>query len=112
MERGDIYWVDLGEPFGSEPGYTRPVVIIQDDMFNASALATVIILSLTGNVTLRKMPGCVFLSQYETGLPKDCVANATQLRTIDRARLKTKAGALEPDSLRLLDEALRSVLGV
>jgi mRNA interferase MazF len=95
MRRGDIFWADLGEPIGSEPGFRRPVLVIQSDGYNASKLATTIVLSLTSNVNLRKAPGCVALAKEETGLPKDSVANVTQLRTLDRSRLSEHLGQLD-----------------
>ena len=112
MRRGDICWVDLGEPIGSEPGYRRPVLIVQDDSFNASKLATVIVISLTSNVELRKMPGCVYLSADETGLPKESVVNATQIRTIDKKRIEEHVGQLDDSTMFMIDNALKRVLGI
>ena len=112
MKRGDICWVDLGDPIGSEPGYKRPVLIIQDDEFNVSKLATVVVLSLTSNVDLRKMPGCVYLSSVETGLPKDSVVNATQFRTIDKGRIEEYVGQLDDATMFIIDNAIKRVLGL
>ncbi len=112
MRRGDIFWADLGEPIGSEPGFRRPVLIIQSDAYNASKLATAIVLSLTSNLDLRKAPGCVFLSIRETGLPKDSVANVTQIRTLDRSRLSEHMGQLDDSTMFMIDTALRRVLSL
>lgn len=112
MRRGDIFWVDLGDPAGSEPGYRRPALVIQADVFNNSRLATVVVLSMTSNVALKSVPGCVFLPSFETGLPKDSVANATQLRTIDKNRLEEHIGQVDDASMLMLDNALKSVLGL
>lgn len=112
MRRGDIFWADLGEPVGSEPGYRRPVLVVQDDEFNVSKIATVIVLSITSNLELRKFPGCVFLKDNETGLDKDSVANCTQIRTIDRARLDEHVGQVDDSTMFMIDTAIRRVLGV
>ena len=112
MRRGDICWADLGEPVGSEPGFMRPVVVIQNDLINNSRLATVIVLALTSNLRLRGFPGCVLLREDETGLPKDSIANATQLRTIDRSRLVETVGQLDDSTMFLVDTELRSVLSL
>lgn len=112
MRRGDVFWADLGEPIGSEPGYLRPVLIIQADPFNGSKLATTIVLSMTSNLDLRKAPGCVLLTLKETGLTKDSVANVTQLRTLDKARLQDHVGQLDDATMLLVDTALRRVLSL
>ena len=112
MQRGDIRWADLGEPIGSEPAYQRPVLVIQNDEVNRSRLATVIVLSLTSNLKLTGLPGCVLLRESETGLPKDSIANATQIRTIDRARLSDQVGQLDDAIMYLIDNALRSILAL
>jgi mRNA interferase MazF len=112
MRRGDVFWADLGEPIGSEPGFVRPVLVIQADAFNGSKLATTIVLSMTSNLELRKAPGCVLLTTKETGLNKDSVANVTQLRTLDRSRLGEHVGELDDSAMLLIDTALRRVLSI
>ena len=112
MRRGDIFWADLGDPMGSEPGYIRPVLVIQDDAFNGSKLATTIVLSLTSNIDLRKVPGCVFIAKNESGLPKDSVANMTQLRTIDKTRIGDHVGQIDDATMVIIDGALRRVLSL
>jgi mRNA interferase MazF len=112
IRRGDLFWVDLGIPMGSEPGFRRPVIVIQDDTMNASGLATIIVLSLTSNLGLRSLPGCILLTAEETGLPKDSVANAGQLRTIDKARLCEHIGHLDAPTMFMVDNTLRHVLGL
>jgi len=112
MRRGDIFWADLGEPIGSEPGFCRPVLVIQSDAYNASKLATGIVLSLTSNINLRKAPGCILLTKQETGLPKDSVANVTQIRSIDRSRLEEHMGQLDDSTMFMIDSALRRVLSL
>ena len=92
MRRGDIFWADLGDPIGSDPGFRRPVLVNQSDGYKVSKLATTIVLSLTSNMNLRKALGCVLLTKQETGLPKDSVANVTQMRTLDGGRLSEHLG--------------------
>ena len=112
MMRGDIYWADLGDPLGSEPGFRRPVLVIQDDAYNRSRLATVVVLGMTTNLGLSRFPGCVLISAAESGLPKDSVCNASQIRTIDRQRLVEPVGQLDAEAMFAIDGALRSVLGL
>jgi mRNA interferase MazF len=112
MIRGDIYWADLGEPIGSEPGHRRPVLVVQADEFNSSRLATIIVLGLTTNLDLRKVPGCVLLSMAETGLSKDSVCNVTQIKTIDRRRIGDHVGQLDDATMFIIDNAMRRVLGL
>lgn len=101
IRRGEIWWADLGEPRGSEPGYRRPVLVVQADTYNRSDLATVIVLSLTTNRRLADMPGNVDITANESGLRTDSVANVTQLATIDKSWLEERAGVL---SASLMDE--------
>jgi mRNA interferase MazF len=112
MIRGDVFWADLGDPIGSEPGNRRPVLIVQADEFNGSRLATVIVLGITTNLNLKNVPGCVFLSSTETGLPKDSICNVTQIRTIDRRRIDDHVGQLDDSVMFIVDNALRRVLGI
>jgi mRNA interferase MazF len=112
MIRGDIFWADLGDPMGSEPGYRRPVLVVQADEFNGSKLATIIILGLTTNLGLRRIPGCVVLNAAETGLTKDVVCNASQIKTIDRRRLDEHVGQLDDATMFMVDNAMRRVLGL
>jgi mRNA interferase MazF len=112
VERGQIWWADLGEPDGSEPGFRRPVLIVQDDAFNRSRLRTVIVLVLTTNLRLLDAPGNVLLPAKSTGLPKDSVANVSQVVTVDRAFLLELAGRLRGQLLRDVERGLRFVLGL
>ena len=82
--QGGVYWVDLGEPIGSEPGFVRPVVVVQGDRLNRSRLRTVVCVALTSNLKWAEAPGNVLLPAKLTGLPKDSAANVTQIITVDR----------------------------
>ena len=110
--RGDIWWADLGEPRGSGAGYRRPVLIVQDDPFNRSNLATVIVLSLTSNPQLAAMPGNVFAPREQSGLAKDSVINVTQITAIDKNWLEEYAGHLPGHLLTQVDRGLSLVLGL
>ncbi len=94
MIRGDIWWVDLGVPFGSEPGFKRPVVLIQDDSFNRSNIQTVIVASITTNLKLADAPGNIYIEPEESGLPKNGMINISQISTIDKKRLTQKVSRL------------------
>jgi len=112
IERGEVWWADLGEPDGSEPGYRRPVVIVQSDAFNRSRLRTVIAVVLMTNVRLVEAPGNVLLPAKATGLPKDSVANVSQVVTVDRDFLLERAGRVRGQLLKDLDKGLRLVLAL
>ena len=111
VERGQIWWADLGEPAGSAPGYRRPVVVVQGDSFNRSRIATVVCVPLTSNPRLADMPGNVSLTAKDTGLPKDSVANVSQPVTLDRAMLTEATGKLPDAKLELVLYGIDVVLG-
>lgn len=111
VNRGDIHWCDLGEPRGSAPAKRRPVLVIQADDRNRSRLATTIVAVLTSNTRLAAMPGNVFLPAFASGLPKDSVANLTQLVTVDRRELDPHPAGQVPGHLMAhIDAGLRQVL--
>ena len=112
IERGEVWWADLGEPDGSEPGYRRPVVIVQSDAFNRSRLRTVIAVVLMTNARLVEAPGNVLLPAKATGLPKDSVANVSQVITVDRDFLLERAGRIRGQVLQDIDKGLRLVLAL
>jgi mRNA interferase MazF len=112
VSRGEVWWADLGEPLGSEPGYRRPVLVISSDRFNASRISTVIVAAITSNVRLAAAPGNVRLARRTAGLQKESVVNVTSLLTLDRARLEDRSGAVAPATLREIDDGLRLALAV
>ena len=112
LAQGEIWWADLPEPQGSGPGLRRPVVIVQGDPLNRSKIATAICVPLTSNVAWVKAPGNVLLSAKATGLPKDSVANVTQVVTLDRDFLREPAAKLPPKLLQQVDAGLRLALGL
>jgi mRNA interferase MazF len=110
MYRGEIWWANLPEPVGSEPGYDRPVLIIQDDTFTQSNINTVIVVMITSNLKLAAAPGNVLLPRAASGLPKDSVANVSQILTLDKKFLIERIGSL-PDELQLeVDDGIRTIL--
>jgi mRNA interferase MazF len=112
VERGQVWWTDLAAPDGSEPGYNRPVLIVQSDAFNRSRIHTVIAVVLSTNARLIDAPGNVLLPAKVTGLPKDSVANVSQLITVDRDFLGELAGRLRGQLLKDVENGLRLVLGL
>ena len=110
MGRGEIWWADLPEPRGSEPGYRRPVLVIQSNSFNQSGIRTVVVAILTGNLRLADAPGNVLLPAKATGLPRDSVVNVSQLLTLDRSFLTEEVGKLPSHVLADVDAGLRLVL--
>lgn len=108
--RGDIWWADLPEPVGSEPGDRRPAVVVQTDYLNVSRIRTTLVVLLTSNLDLADAPGNVRIPARSTGLPRDSVANVTQLLTVERSRLTDYIGRVPPAKLRQIDAGLRLVL--
>ncbi|HEX3557261.1 MAG TPA: type II toxin-antitoxin system PemK/MazF family toxin [Thermoanaerobaculia bacterium] len=100
----------LPEPIASEPGYRRPIVIVQSDDFNRSEIRTVLAVILTTNLRLSEVSGNVLLLSCQTGLPKDCVANVSQVVTADKSFLTEKVGSLSPFLLERVEEGLRMIL--
>ena len=112
VERGEVWWADLGEPVGAEPGYRRPIIIVQADAFNRSRIDTVIALILTSNLQLLDAPGNVLVRTKESGLPKDSVANVSQVVTLDREMLTERVARLPKRIMRRIDDGLRLVLSL
>jgi mRNA interferase MazF len=112
VERGSIWWADLEPPTGSAPGFRRPVLVMQADAFNRSTLQTTIAVILTSNLRLAEAPGNVRLTARDTGLPKDSVANVTQVVTLDRDVLTECLGTLSARHVRRVEDGLRLVLGL
>lgn len=110
IERGGIYWADLGPPTGSRPAKRRPVLIVSSDSYNNSRLATVLAAVLTSNTGLADLPGNVFLSANASGLPRDSVVNVTALVTLNKTELAEQAGHVPLMLLREVDRGLRAVL--
>lgn len=100
VKQGDIYWVDLGEPTGSAPGYSHPHVVVQNDEFNSSQISTIVVCALTSNLKRASSPGNVLLNVGEGNLPKRSVVNISQISTVDRSQLQEKIGTLSNGRVR------------
>jgi mRNA interferase MazF len=109
--QGEVYWSDLGPPEGSEPAGRRPVLVVQHDRFNRSAISTTVVAAITSNLRLAAMPGNVRLRQGEAGLPRPSVVNVSQLRTVDRTRLGARLGMLGATRRREVLSGLAVLLG-
>lgn len=111
IAQGEIRWADLPAPSGSEPGYRRPVLVVQCDAFNRSRIRTVVCLALTSNLRWADAPGNVLLEADVTGLPKDSVVNVSQFVTLERDWLGERAGALPEGKLELVLAGIDILLG-
>jgi mRNA interferase MazF len=111
IAQGHVYWANLPDPTGSGPGFRRPVLVIQGDALNRSRLRTVVCVPLTSNLRWAEAPGNVMLPAKTTGLPKDSVANNSQLITLDRALLTEEVGKLSKRQLDLILSGIDIVLG-
>jgi mRNA interferase MazF len=111
VAQGETWWANLPEPTGSGPGFRRPVVVVQGDALNRSRIATVVCVPLTSNLAWAEAPGNVLLSSKLTGLPKDSVANASQIIALDRRYLTERVGKLPPKKLTLVMDGIDVVLG-
>jgi len=112
VERGTVWWADLADPRGSEPGYRRPLLVIQADSFNRSRIRTIIAVVLTSNLRLVDAPGNVLIPARASGLRKDSIANVSQIVTLDRAYLVELVGTMDSKTLRQVESGLRLVLGL
>lgn len=112
MRRGEIWWASLPDPQGSGPGFRRPVLVIQNDPFNASRIRTVIVATITSNLRLAEAPGNVLLDMGESGLPRDSVINVSQVLTLDKSFLTERVSALQSEAMARVDNGLKLVLGL
>lgn len=112
IERGGLYWADLGPAVGSRPAKRRPVLVIQADSYNTSRLATVLAAVVTSHTVLATMPGNTFLPATATGLSRDSVVNVTALITLNKADLGDRIGAAPLSLMREVDRGLRRILNL
>ncbi|MCL2639913.1 MAG: type II toxin-antitoxin system PemK/MazF family toxin [Phycisphaerales bacterium] len=111
ISQGDVWWTDFGDPIGSAPGYRRPAIVVQSDILNRSNIATVICVPLTSNLKWERMLGNVFLSAKTTGLPKDSVANVSQITTLNKSSLIEYVGKIPTKNLQLVLAGIDVILG-
>jgi mRNA interferase MazF len=110
INQGDVFWVDLGEPAGSEPAYRHLYLVIQNNVFNRSRISTVVVCSLTSNLQRVESPGNVLLEKGEANLPKSSVVNITQLFTVDKRDLTEKIGSISRDRITQVLEGIELLI--
>ena len=110
IRQGDIYWIDLEEPHGSEPGYRHPHVVVQNNLFNRSQIRTVLVCPLTSNLKRAGAPGNVLLDKKEANLPKPSVVNVSQVFTVDKSQLSDYIGTLSSRRMRQILEGIKLVI--
>lgn len=111
IAQGEVWWADLEVPIGSEPGYRRPIVVVQGNPLNRSRISTVVCIPLTSNLIWASAPGNTLLPKKATRLSKDSVANASQIITLDRSLLTERASRLAPKLLTQILHGIDVVLG-
>ncbi len=111
ISQGDVWWADLPEPSGSGPGFRRPVIVVQGEALNRSRVATTACVPLTSNLRWADAPGNVLLTSRMTGLPKDSVANVSQIIALDKSVLTERAGRLSATKTELVLSGIDVILG-
>jgi mRNA interferase MazF len=106
INQGDIFWIDLKEPSGSEPGYRHPHIVIQNNLFNRSRINTVVVCALTSNLKRAKAPGNVLLDKGEANLPKKSVINVSQIFTVNKSDISEKIGSLTRERFNQVYEGI------
>jgi mRNA interferase MazF len=112
MIRGELWWADFGIPFGSEPGFRRPVLIIQNNDFNRSNINTIIVIPLTTNLRYENAPGNIFIEKEDSGLSKDSIVVVSQIYAIDKSRMIEKVKKLSESVIRDIENGILLVLGI
>jgi mRNA interferase MazF len=110
IRQGDIYWVDLNEPSGSEPGYSHPYVVVQNNVFNTSKINTVVVCALTSSIKRAQSPGNVLLEQGEADLPKQSVVMVSQIFTVDKSQLGEFIGKLPAHRIKQILDGIDLLL--
>ncbi|HHT9126547.1 MAG TPA: type II toxin-antitoxin system PemK/MazF family toxin [Candidatus Brocadiia bacterium] len=110
IKQGDICWIDLGIPKGSEPGYRHPHVVVQNNVFNESRINTVVVCAITSNLKRAKSPGNVLLKKGEGGLKNDSVVNISQIITIDKSDIEEKIGSLPVSKVKQIIEGVKLLI--
>lgn len=107
INQGDIFWIDLNAPSGSEPGYCHPYVVIQNNAFNRSRISTVVVCTLTSNLRRAAAPGNVLVEAGEADLPDQCVVNVSQILTVSKTHLGEKIGTFSAERVRQILDGVR-----
>jgi mRNA interferase MazF len=112
IRNGSIYWVDFSPGKGSEPMGRRPGLVIQANVLNDSKLNTIVMLAITSALKFGELPGNVVLRKNEANLPKKCVVNVTQIKSVDKKSLKEKIGTLPPKRMAEIYQGIQLVLNI
>jgi mRNA interferase MazF len=112
IRKGSIYWVDFSPGKGSEPTGRRPGLVIQNDILNDSNLNTVIMLAITSTMKFGELPGNVVLRKGEANMPKKCVINVTQIKSVDKQSIKEKIGTLSKKRMGEVHQGLKLVMNI
>lgn len=110
IRQGEIYWIDLGEPRGSEPSYRHPHIVVQNNLFNASKINTVVVCALTSNLKRAKAPGNVLLEKGEANLLKKSVVNISQIYTVNKSDLIEKIGRVSGKRVQQILDGINLLL--
>ncbi|RMG01182.1 MAG: type II toxin-antitoxin system PemK/MazF family toxin [Nitrospirae bacterium] len=110
IKQGDIYWVDFGDPDGSEPAYKHPCVVVQNNVFNKSKIKTVVVCLITSNLRRAEAPGNVLIKKGEGNLKKDSVVNISQILTVNKKDLIKKIGALNTGKINRIIEGIKILI--
>ena len=111
IRQGDVFWIDMGEPRGSAPGYRHPHVVVQNNIFNQSRINTAVVCAITSNLARAAAPGNVRLRKGEAGLPKPSVVNVSQVFTVDKSELVERIGTLSVKRVMDIVEGMKLVIG-
>ena len=109
MVKGEVWWADLPEPIGSVPGKRRPVLILQNDLINRSTIDTVVVASITSNISRAKAPGNVVLEKKDSNLGRPSVVNLSQIVTINKSWLTENVGMLRKDIVERIDRGIEII---
>ena len=112
IRRGEIWWASLPPPVGSGPGYLHPVLVVQTNRFNESGIKTAVAVVMTSNLRLSVAPGNVRCGRSDTGLPRESVANVSQVVTVDKTLVLRQVGTIPTHLLTQVEDGLRQVLGL
>jgi len=112
MIRGEIWWLDYGVPFGSEPGYKRPVIVLQNDFFNSSNINTTVVVPLSTNLLLADVPGNILLEKKESKLGKDSAIIVSQISVVDKQRLIEKISKINKEIMEKIENSILFILGI
>jgi mRNA interferase MazF len=112
IRKGSVYWVDFSPGKGLEPLGMRPALVIQSDVLNDSKISTVVMLAITSTLKFGELPGNVVLNKGEANLPRRCVVNATQIKSVDRRSIREMVGTLSKNRVAEVENGLKLVLGL